>query len=358
MEGTILVGTAGQGILRSVDDGASWHRLGLKEAIEFDGTVRCLLVDPANAKRVFAGADVGICLSEDGGARFRRVDSPANGMAVWSIAVDPRDAKILYAGTGAPARAQMFRSLDSGHTWTRLGIEMPEFCAGVNRPRILTICVDPDDGSVWFGVEEGGAWHSTDKGSSWRRVDDLDSGIVTGDIHSIAIMPARAGRPKTHFIATVNSVYTSTTGPQGPWAGIGSEDRFEGMYYTRSVTPLLGDGDDLLAAIGDGTPGTRTRIYRSTDRGNTWSGGLFHTPPNSTFWAIGLHATDPALVFAGTKYGDLFRSTDGGRSWFKDWRDFSEITSLAWTPFVAPIKAHPKSTLAATRPSAPRQEHA
>ena len=56
MEGTILVGTAGQGILRSIDDGATWHRLGLKEAIEFDGTVRCLLVDPRDPKRVFAGA--------------------------------------------------------------------------------------------------------------------------------------------------------------------------------------------------------------------------------------------------------------------------------------------------------------
>ena len=47
MKGTILVATAGQGILRSVDNGASWHRLGLKEAIEFDGTVRALAVDPA-----------------------------------------------------------------------------------------------------------------------------------------------------------------------------------------------------------------------------------------------------------------------------------------------------------------------
>jgi hypothetical protein len=47
MQGTILVGTAGQGILRSVDDGATWHRLGLKEAIEFDGVVRSLAVDPA-----------------------------------------------------------------------------------------------------------------------------------------------------------------------------------------------------------------------------------------------------------------------------------------------------------------------
>jgi photosystem II stability/assembly factor-like uncharacterized protein len=352
MVGTILVGTAGQGILRSNDNGASWHRLGLKEAIEFDGTVRCLLVDPAHPQRVFAGADVGICLSEDGGAHFRRIDGPANGMSVWALAVDPRDARVMYAGTGAPARAVMFRSLDGGLSWTRLGIEMPEFCAGVNRPRILSICIDPDDSSVWFGVEEGGAWHSMDRGDTWRRVDDPASGIVTGDIHAIAIMPATAARPKTHLIATVNSVYTSTQGAAGPWHGVASEERFDGMYYTRSVTALPGGDDLLLAAIGDGTPGTRTRIYHSADRGASWTPSVFHTVPNSTFWALGLHPADPHLVFAGTKYGDLFRSTDAGRTWFKDWRDFSEITSVAWTPFVAPIKVHPKSTIAATRPQA------
>ncbi|WP_416359545.1 WD40/YVTN/BNR-like repeat-containing protein, partial [Achromobacter insolitus] len=91
MQGTILVGTAGQGILRSVDDGATWHRLGLKEAIEFDGTVRSLAVDPADPRRVFAGADAGMCISTDGGAHFSRVDSPMNGMTVWAIAIDAKD---------------------------------------------------------------------------------------------------------------------------------------------------------------------------------------------------------------------------------------------------------------------------
>ncbi len=347
MQGTILVGTAGQGVLRSADDGATWHRLGLKEAIEFDGVVRCLLVDPRDPSRIFAGADAGICLSEDGGLHFRRLESPANGMHVWALAIDPRDSNVIYAGTGAPSRAAMFRSRDGGHSWTRLAIELPEFCAGVNRPRILTVTVDPDDSAVWFGVEEGGAWHSRDQGDRWRRVDDTASGIVNSDIHAVAILPARAGRPKTHLIATVNSVYTNRDGGLGPWAGESSADRFDGMYYTRTLTPLEGDADVLLAAIGDGTPGTRTKIYRSLDRGATWASALLHAVPNSTFWALGTHAADPGLVFAGTKYGHLFRSMDGGQSWFKDWRDFSEITAVAWTPVVADLKPHPKSILGA-----------
>jgi photosystem II stability/assembly factor-like uncharacterized protein len=347
MQGTILVGTAGQGILRSADDGKTWHRLGLKEAIEFDGTVRALLVDPRDPQRVFAGADVGICLSEDGGVHFRRLASPADGLTVWALAIDPRNPEVVYAGTGAPSRARMFRSRDGGASWEQLPIEMPEFCAGVNRPRILSICVDPADSAVWFGVEEGGAWHSQDQGDSWRRVDAADSGIVNSDIHAITILPARAGRPRTHLIATVNSVYTNTDGGLGPWAAESSAERFDGMYYTRTLTALEGGQEVLLAAIGDGTPGTRTKIYRSLDRGASWSDTLMHQVPNSTFWALGTHAADAQLLFAGTKYGHLFRSMDGGQSWFKDWRDFSEITAVAWTPAVAAIKAHPKSTLGA-----------
>jgi photosystem II stability/assembly factor-like uncharacterized protein len=331
--------------LRSVDDGATWHRLGLKEAIEFDGVVRSLLVDPADPSRVFAGADAGICLSTDGGSRFRRIDSPANGLTVWALAIDPRDSNIVYAGTGAPSRARMFRSLDGGLSWSQLPIELPEFCAGVNRPRILTITVDPIDGEVWFGVEEGGAWRSRDRGDSWQRVDQPESGIVNSDIHAISILPSHGHEPHTHIICTVNSVYTSIERGVGAWDAKSSAERFDGMYYTRTIQALPGSDDVLLLAIGDGTPGCRTRIYRSEDRGRHWTPALLHSVPNSTFWAFGVHAADPSLVFAGTKYGHLFRSMDGGRSWFKEWRDFSEITSVAWTPFVAPVKAHPQSRL-------------
>ncbi|MGB3433702.1 WD40/YVTN/BNR-like repeat-containing protein [Achromobacter sp.] len=344
MQGTILVGTAGQGILRSVDDGASWHRLGLKEAIEFDGTVRALAVDPADPRRVFAGADAGMCVSTDGGAHFARVDSPMNGMTVWAIAIDAKDPRRMYAGTGAPSRAAMFRSVDGGASWQRLSPELPEFCRGVNRPRILSVCVDPDDGrEVWFGVEEGGLWHSRDGGDNWSRQDEEGNAdaIANPDIHCVAVLPATASAPKTAMVLTVNSVYLSEDGRR--WDGVASKSRFDGMYYTRTVQALPNDPDALLLAIGDGTPGTRSKIYRSSDRGRNWQPALLHTAPNSTFWAFGVHVADSRLAFAGTKYGHLFRSTDSGRSWFKEWRDFSEITAVAWTPYAAPVAAHPQS---------------
>lgn len=343
MQGTILVGTAGQGILRSADNGATWHRLGLKEAIEFDGVVRCLGVDPNDPAKVYAGADCGLCLSEDGGAHFRRIESPMNGKTVWALAIDHTDSNIIYAGTGAPSRAVMYRTKDGGASWTALSPEIPEFCGGVNRPRILTICIDPvDTAQVWFGVEEGGAWRSSDQGDTWTREDNPDSGITNHDIHGITIIPATPLGEKSTMVLSVNTVYTSTDNGES-WQGVPSRSRFDGMYYTRTVVSLPGSPDKLLIAIGDGTPGTRTKIYRSVDRGAEWNETVMHTPPNSTFWAFGQHHANSDLIFAGTKYGHLFRSNDGGGNWYKEWRDFSEITSVAWTPYAAVIRAHPKS---------------
>jgi photosystem II stability/assembly factor-like uncharacterized protein len=344
MDFTIMVATAGQGILRSNDGGGTWHRLGLKEAIEFDGVVRALAVDPTNPRRIYAGADAGFCISDDGGAHWRLARGDIAGKTVWSIAIDPNDARVVYAGTGAPSRSALFKSTDAGETWSRLPPEMPEFCQGVNRPRMLTICVDPDDSrQVWFGVEEGGAWRSGDGGQSFERLDDPRKPIRSSDIHAISILPATAASPKTIIVLSVNAVYISDDDGQ-TWDGKLSKQRFDGLYYTRTVTPVAGSPDELLLAIGDGTPGHKTRLMRSADRGRSWAQTELETAPNSTFWALGVHDADPARLYAGTKYGDLFRSTDRGHSWQKEWREFPEITAVAWTPVKAPLVAHAQST--------------
>jgi len=341
---TILVATAGQGILRSNDDGASWHRLGLTEPIEFDGIVRALAVDPNRPQRIYAGADAGLCISDDGGAHWRRADGPLNGMTVWAIAIDPNDASVLYAGTGAPSRAVLCKSTDAGESWTRLPVELPEFCSGVNRPRLLTICVDPDDSrQVWFGVEEGGVWRSFDAGASWLRVDTPDGVIRNSDIHAVAILPAAGDQPKTTLVLTVNAIYRSTDDGHS-WEGELSSKRFDGLYYTRTALPLCGPDGALLLAMGDGTPGRVTRLYRSEDRGLSWAPAALASAPNSTFWALAANPADPQLLYAGTKYGDLYTSRDAGLNWTREWRAFSEIAAVAWTPYTAPLQAHAQST--------------
>jgi photosystem II stability/assembly factor-like uncharacterized protein len=334
MHGTILVATAGQGVLRSNDDGATWNRIPLDQALEFDSVVRALAVHPARPEVIFAGAEVGLGRSDDGGTRWTRVDSPFNDTQVWSIAIDPNDPDSMLVGTGAPSRAVMYRTADGGLTWDRLSPQLPERCAGVSKPRILTAVFDHVDGkSAWFGVEEGGLWRSRDRGDTWTRIDgsrsELPHGVTHSDVHCVVVLD---GPPKTLVCLVVNAIFVSQDDGE-TWTRTGTKSTW-GIYYTRLVARIPGT-DSILLGIGDGTPGTKTRIFRSDDLAQTWQESTLDVPANSTVWALGTHPADPDLVFAGTKYGHLFRSTDGGRTFTKEWREFPEITDVAWTPAVA-----------------------
>ncbi len=173
MNSTILVATASQGIIRSSDNGKTWHRTSLGQPIEFDGVVRSLDHDSTNPAIIYAGTDVGLCRSDDVGSNWQLVDSPFNGETIWKVAVDPANSQRIFVGTGAPSRAVLWRTLDGGKSWDRAGVDIPEFCAGVNRPRLLAFAYNPKDANnAWFGLEEGGLFRTRNGGDDWERVDD------------------------------------------------------------------------------------------------------------------------------------------------------------------------------------------
>jgi photosystem II stability/assembly factor-like uncharacterized protein len=335
---TLLVATDGQAVLRSHDDGNTWRRIKVDQDLEFDDCVRCLLPDPRDRRAVFAGAETGLFRSDDCGANWHRIDCELNSYAIWKLAVDPKHPDVMYAGTGSPTRAAFFRSRNGGKSWEKTSLEMPPKCAGVSRPRMLTIAIDPDDvRDVWVGVEEGGLFRTRDGGDTWQRIDANHAGAVrNSDVHSIAIL---RGPPKTVVVMVVNALYTSTDGGE-TWSETNVREKF-GIYYSRVLTPKPGSAQELFMGIGDGTPGSTSMFLRSNDRGTTWVHAPFPVQPNSTIWAIGANPADPNLLLAGTKYGDLFRSNDGGYSWRKEWREFPEITDVTW---IAAVPAKTEET--------------
>ena len=62
---TILVGTVGQGVMRSEDSGDSWRRVGIDQGLHSDALVRALLASPEQPGVVFAGTDKGLYRSQD-----------------------------------------------------------------------------------------------------------------------------------------------------------------------------------------------------------------------------------------------------------------------------------------------------
>ena len=111
---TILVGTVGQGIMRSGDGGESWQRIGINAGIHSDALVRTIVNHPSQSEVLFSGTDKGLYRSEDAGQNWQLQKNAMSDYCVWSIAIDATDPQKMFAGTGTPTPATIFRSTDAG----------------------------------------------------------------------------------------------------------------------------------------------------------------------------------------------------------------------------------------------------
>ncbi len=322
---SILVGTVGQGIIRSGDSGETWGRVGIGAGLHSDALVRCIVNHPGNPNVVFTGTEKGLYRSEDAGQNWEFVDSVMNGLCVWQVAINPSDSSIMYAGTGTPIPAAIFRSTDGGKTWEKRPAEVAEECPAVGTPRVTGIAIDPDDhDEIWVGLEVDGVRHSTDGGETWQ---SINGAIPNLDVHNVAVAP---GPPKTVVVVVNNDVWTSTDGG-GSWAAVGARENFP-MHYPRGIQVQPGSPQTIFLTLGDTTPGRTGTVMRSRDTGKTWESLPLPVEPNTAMWVVNANTFDPQMLFAGSRYGYLYRSDDGGDSWSKLWREFSEISSVMWIP--------------------------
>ena len=56
----ILVGTVGQGVMRSADGGETWRRVGVDKGLHSDSLIRSLAVHPQQSHIIYAGSDKGL----------------------------------------------------------------------------------------------------------------------------------------------------------------------------------------------------------------------------------------------------------------------------------------------------------
>ncbi|HEX3131658.1 MAG TPA: hypothetical protein VH394_30255, partial [Thermoanaerobaculia bacterium] len=140
----------------------SWTQLGPGNV---GGRTRALVIDPVNPKNMYAaGVAGGVWKSVDGGQSWKALDDLMANLAVSTLVLDPKDPKVLYAGTGegyfngdGVRGAGVFRSANGGATWARLA-------ATADFHYVNDLAVSAKDPRRIYAATRTGVWRSLNSG--------------------------------------------------------------------------------------------------------------------------------------------------------------------------------------------------
>jgi photosystem II stability/assembly factor-like uncharacterized protein len=187
---------AGDGVYRSTDAGRTWVNLGLRDTQH----IARVVVHPRDPDTVYVAAlghawgpnpERGVYRSRDGGKSWRRVLFVDARTGAADLAMDPGNARVLFAAfwqvyrapwsveSGGPASG-LYRSTDGGDTWRKLGGGLPEgivgrigvAVSGARQGRVWAIVEAAGDGGAGGdgGAAGGGLFRSDDGGDTWALV--------------------------------------------------------------------------------------------------------------------------------------------------------------------------------------------
>ena len=315
----ICLGTAGWGVWHSPDAGRSWTRH--RAPFPLNSRIQALVAHPTQAQTVFAAGDTGLFVSHDGGARWERLSPDGAVPTIWSLAVDPVNPQVLFAGTRPAA---VYRSRDGGRQWQKLAIDIAPECS-IGTPFVTSVVVDPDDPQiVWAGVEIDGVFRSLDGGDNWTH---LQAGLYDPDIHAMAVA---ATHPRRLFASTAREMFTSDN-LGDTWESLDIREKWP-LPYARGIAVKADDPGVLFAGCGETTTGEKGHVLRTTNLGETWEVLPLPTEANATVWGLATHPAGPERIVAFSLFGEVYVTENGGQSWRKIAREFGEIRAAAWLP--------------------------
>jgi len=282
----LVIAGARNGLLfTSKDGGASWNNIRLPA--QFGAVLHALEVDPRSPSRWYVGTESenswlsGVYKTEDAGRTWTMLPG-TKGLAVWSIALWPKNPDVIAAGTGSG----VYLSGDAGGRWTHISPEGdPEI-----RP-VVSLAFDPVDADVIFAGTTHLPWKTSDGGKNWN---SIHQGMIDdSDVFSIQVDP---GKPERVFASACSGVYGSADGA-ARWSRLETP---KGAFRTHFVALDPANTDIVFA-------GTTEGLLRSSDGGRSWRNVSAESIKSIAFdpWVQG------RVFFASTTAG-LLVSTDSG----------------------------------------------
>jgi photosystem II stability/assembly factor-like uncharacterized protein len=175
-----------------------WTNLGPEGA-----RVTTLAIDPSNSTIVYAGTGNGVYKSTDSGATWQLMNNGL-GHGVHILVIGPLNPAIIYAGTSGP----IYKSTDGAATWQALGVEPHGYTA---------LAVDRSNPAIVYAGSSSGVIKSTDGGITWQPVNNgLAPDCINTFDCNVTVLAIDPSNPTTIYAGTsvfsFGSIFKSSDG--------------------------------------------------------------------------------------------------------------------------------------------------
>ncbi len=324
--GTIWVGTgevnasrssyAGIGLLKSDDKGKTWQNMGLTDSHH----ISSILINPTNPNEVIVGAvghlystndERGVFKTTDGGKTWNKTLFINDETGIIEISANPKNFNTMYATAwdkdrkawnfdGSGEGSGVYKSTDAGSTWAKISTENSGLPIGKGMGRMGTAVVD--DNTVYLIVD-----------NQFHRKEDAkkeETDMLTKDDFKKMDVAA--------FLALDDKKLNQFLKMNG----------FQEKYRSENVKQMVRVGtvkpEDLAKYLEDAnsalfdTPVIGAEVYKSTDGGKTWKkthDGFLDDLYYSYGYYFGKIHVDPSNASKIYVYGvPILKSADGGKT--------------------------------------------
>jgi photosystem II stability/assembly factor-like uncharacterized protein len=290
----ILFITTNDSVYKSRDDGATWITVtkGLGHA-----RILSLAVDPANGSIIYAGTlGDAVYRSVDGGNRWSIINAGMKEHVAYvnGFVFHPQDPQTILAAT----TVGIFKTINGGMMWQ----EMPT--KGMDSVYTVSAVMDPTATNILYAGTSGGVYKSVNGGMTWKEANNgllhLEPGTALSlGVNALAMDPVKS---TTLYAGTTQGAFKTVDGAAS-WTKIQ-----EGIGEEFVAAIVVHPTEKMTLFVG-----TQTGVYKTKDGGEHWD-TLNNGLTNLNIRALAMHPKDPNIMYAGTQ-GGLFKTIDRGAHW-------------------------------------------
>lgn len=311
------------------------------------GRINDMEVHPTNSRIIYTGtAGGGVWRSKDGGATFKPIFDQYC-QSIGAVTLDPNNPNnVIYVGTGETWTRNsvsigdgLYKSVDGGSNWKKIGFDKSE--------RIANIIVNPNNsnevyvavlGALWSDSEERGVYKSLDGGVTWNKILYVNQKTGAADLAMDPTNPNILYASMWEFRRTAwgfdsggdhSALYKSVDGGT-TWNKI--HTGFPEGKLGRLAIAVAPTNPNVLYTVIEAEEEKKKGLYRSNDAGNHWeqlNNDFEITVRPFYFSRIVVDPRDENVVVKGGLSGSISR--DGGKTFRNLGFMHSDIHDIAFS---------------------------